>query len=86
MGTTTFSGPIRSGTIRTGANANVGYALPMQAHTIDVSGGAIAQSDTAIILPANSAIVDVVIDVVGLLKRRFRFVLFLFFDGDNNVG
>ena len=67
MGTTTFSGPIRSGNIKEGANANVGYALSMQAHTIDVSGGAIAQSDTAMIIPANSSIVDVIIDVVAAI-------------------
>ena len=53
MGTTTFSGPIRAGNIRTGASTNVGYIVSMQAHTIDVSGGAIAQSDTAMIIPAN---------------------------------
>ncbi len=67
MGTTTFSGPIRTGTIKEGANANIGYALSMQAHTIDCSNGAIAQSDTAMIIPANSAIVDVVIDVISAI-------------------
>ena len=67
MGTTTFSGPIRTGTIKEGANANVGYALSMQAHTIDCSNGAIGQSDTAMIIPANSAIVDVIIDVVSAI-------------------
>ncbi len=67
MGTTTFSGPIRTGTIKEGANANIGYALSMQAHTIDCSGGAIGQSDTAMIIPANSAIVDVVIDVISAI-------------------
>tara|TARA_A100001388_G_scaffold210875_1_gene161416 strand:- start:279 stop:740 length:462 start_codon:yes stop_codon:yes gene_type:complete len=67
MGTTTFSGPIRAGNIRTGASTNVGYMVSMQAHTIDVSGGAIAQSDTAMIIPANSAIVDVIIDVVSAI-------------------
>ena len=67
MGTTTFSGPIRTGTIKEGANANIGYALSMQAHTIDCSGGAIGQSDTAMIIPANSSIVDVIIDVVAAI-------------------
>ena len=67
MGTTTFSGPIRTGTIKEGANANIGYALSMQAHTIDCSGGAIDQSDTAMIIPANSAIVDVIIDVISAI-------------------
>ena len=67
MGTTTFSGPIRTGTIKEGANANIGYALSMQAHTIDCSNGAIGQSDTAMIIPANSAIVDVIIDVVSAI-------------------
>ena len=69
MGTTTFSGPIKAGNIynTTGTTVgtdvrNVGYALMAQSAIIDISG---ASANTAVaIVPANSQIVDVVLNVV----------------------
>jgi hypothetical protein len=70
MGTTTFSGPIRAGNIRNTVGttlgsdvANVGYVVMMQAHTMDLSGGAIAAEETNMVIPANSKIIDVVVDL-----------------------
>ena len=74
MGTTTFSGPIKAGTIKettgttVGTNVkNTGQVVMAQTHLIDVSGGAIAQSDTNVVLPAKSQIIDCVIDVVSAI-------------------
>ena len=71
MGTTTFSGPIKAGTIRdttgttVGTNiANVGQVLMAQTHLVDLSNAAISQGATDIVIPANSQIVDVVLDSV----------------------
>ena len=70
MGTTTFSGPIRAGNIRNttgttvGTNiANVGYVVMVQQHVMDISGGAVAAEATNIVIPADSKIVDVIIDL-----------------------
>ena len=70
MGTTTFSGPIRAGNIRNTVGttlgsdvANVGYVVMMQTHTMDLSGGAIAAGSTDMVIPANSKIIDVVVDL-----------------------
>ena len=70
MGTTTFSGPIRAGNIRNTVGttvgtdvANVGYVVMMQTHTMDLSSGAIAAGATDMVIPANSKIIDVVVDL-----------------------
>ena len=71
MGTTTFSGPIRAGNIRntTGTTvgtdiANVGYVVMTQQHVMDISGGAaITAQVTDIVIPANSKIVDIIVDL-----------------------
>lgn len=70
MGTTTFSGPIRAGNIRntTGTSvgsdiANVGYVVMTQQHVMDISNGAVAAEATNIVIPANSKIVNVIIDL-----------------------
>jgi hypothetical protein len=70
MGTTTFSGPIRAGNIRNttgttvGTNiANVGYVVMVQQHVMDISGGAVAAEATNIVIPADSKIVDIIIDL-----------------------
>jgi hypothetical protein len=74
MGRTTFSGPLIAGTIKetTGTTVgtdvkNTGQVVMAQTHLIDVSGGAIAQSDTNVVLPAKSQIIDCVIDVVSAI-------------------
>mgnify|MGYP003624816875 FL=1 len=70
MANTTFSGPIRAGGIKTTTGttigndvANVGYVVMMQTHTMDLSGGAIAAGATTMVIPANSKIIDCVVDM-----------------------
>ena len=61
MATTTFSGPVKAGSIREGASSNLGFALMAQSAVIDIIG---ATATTAIgIIPANSQIVDVILNV-----------------------
>jgi len=71
MGTTTFSGPIKAGTIKdtTGTTVgsdikNTGQVLMAQTHAIDLSGGALAAVATNIVIPANSQLVDIVFDSI----------------------
>tara|TARA_R100000908_G_C3706803_1_gene115029 strand:- start:62 stop:523 length:462 start_codon:yes stop_codon:yes gene_type:complete len=71
MGTTTFSGPIKAGTIKTttgtslGTNIkNTGQVVMSQTFAADLSGGALAASVTNVVIPANSQVIDCVIDVI----------------------
>jgi hypothetical protein len=71
MGTTTFSGPIKAGTISqtTGTTVgtdmkNVGQVLMAQTAAVDLSSGAIAASALDIIIPANSQLVDIIFDSI----------------------
>ena len=71
MGTTTFSGPIKAGTIKetTGTTLgsdvkNTGQVVMAQTHLIDLSAGAIAAGATTVVIPANSQIIDIVFDAV----------------------
>jgi len=71
MGTTTFSGPIKAGPIKhttgttLGSNiANVGQVVMSQTFAADLSGGALAASVTNVVIPANSQIIDCVLDVI----------------------
>ena len=59
MGTTTFSGPIKAGSVREGASANTGFAVMAQSKVIDIIGADAADQVCAIV-PANSQIVDVI--------------------------
>jgi stage V sporulation protein SpoVS len=61
MGTTTFSGPVKAGTIREGASVNTGFVLMAQSAVIDIIGA--TNTSTIGIIPANSQIVDVVLNV-----------------------
>mgnify|MGYP003120267601 FL=1 len=70
MGTSTFSGPIRAGNIRntTGTTvgsdvANVGYVVMTQQYVADLSGGALAAVNTDIVIPADSKIVNILVDL-----------------------
>ena len=56
MGTTTFSGPVKSGTIREGASANVGTVVCAQSAAITELA---ANTATSIIIPANSQIINI---------------------------
>jgi hypothetical protein len=69
MANTTFSGPVRAGTIRdtTGTTvgtdvANVGYVLMAQSAVIDIIG-ATSNNQVVATIPANSQIVDVILNV-----------------------
>jgi hypothetical protein len=69
MGTTTFSGPIKAGTISNttgttvGTNvANVGSVVMAQSAVIDIIGPDALNQQVAVI-PANSQIVDVILNV-----------------------
>jgi len=69
MATTTFSGPLKAGNIKdttgstVGTNvANVGYVLMAQSAVIDIAGATSANQVVATI-PANSQIVDAILNV-----------------------
>ena len=71
MGTTSFSGPIKAGTISetTGTTVgtdmkNVGQVVMAQSLAIDLSGGVISADATAVIIPANSQLIDIVFDII----------------------
>ena len=71
MATTTFSGPIKAGTIRNttgttvGENVkNTGQVVMAQTHAIDLSDGAIAAKQTDVIIPANSQLIDITFDSI----------------------
>ena len=71
MGTTTFSGPIKAGTIKntTGTTVgtdmkNTGQVVMAQTHAIDLSGGVITAEATDVIIPANSQLIDIVFDSI----------------------
>jgi hypothetical protein len=71
MATTTFSGPIKAGTIKntTGTTVgtdmkNTGQVVMAQTHAIDLSGGALAAVATDVIIPANSQLIDIVFDSI----------------------
>ena len=71
MATTTFSGPIKAGTIRntTGTTLgtdikNTGQVVMSQTVALDLSSGAVSAETTNVVIPANSQIIDVVIDQI----------------------
>ena len=70
MGTTTFSGPIKAGTITNTTGTTLGVTVKntgqvVMAQTTDFStaGGAQTATLTDIVIPAASQIIDIVIDV-----------------------
>ena len=69
MGTTTFSGPIKAGTIKdtigttVGTNvANTGFVTMAQSIIVDITGASALNQRVAIV-PANSQIIDVILNV-----------------------
>lgn len=69
MATTTFSGPIKAGNIRntTGTTvgtdvANTGFATMAQSIIVDITGASALNQRVAIV-PANSQIIDVILNV-----------------------
>ena len=68
MGTTTFSGPIKAGTIKdttgttVGENVqNTGFVLMSQSNTVALTGA--TANTTVAVIPANSQIVEVFCDI-----------------------
>ncbi|MHC5112435.1 MAG: hypothetical protein ACYTHJ_21460 [Planctomycetota bacterium] len=61
MANTTFSGPIRAGTIRHNAAANIGSVVLTQTDTFTFADT--GTTATGIILPANSQIIDMHVDM-----------------------
>ena len=61
MGTTTFSGPVKAGTIKEGASANTGFVL--MAQSAKIVFGADGSTTTIATLPANSQIFQITLDV-----------------------
>jgi hypothetical protein len=63
----TFSGPIRSGTVREGAGENTGLVILSQSYdTGDLTGTVVGTLDTLVItLPKGSQILDITVDQVA---------------------
>jgi hypothetical protein len=61
MATTTFSGPIKAGTVRDGADANVGFVL--MAQSANVVFGDDGSTTVVATVPANSQIYQIAVDV-----------------------
>mgnify|MGYP001161600184 CR=1 FL=1 len=78
MGTTTFSGPIKAGTIKEttgttlGSNMkNTGQVVMAQSFTTGtLAGGASGPNTTDVIIPAKSQIIDIVLDVVTAITTN----------------
>lgn len=66
MAASTFSGPIKSGTVREGASVNTGFAVLSQSYDSgDLTGDATGNYDVALgRIPAGAQILDIVIDQV----------------------
>jgi hypothetical protein len=90
MGTTTFSGPVKAGDIfnttgtTVGTNvANVGYAVMAQSAVIDIIG---ASADTTVAtIPANSQIVDVILNVTTVSNDTNAAAVVVGVSGDTNA-
>ena len=65
MGFSTFSGPIRSGTVREGAADNTGLVMLAQSYDTGVVTAGVGNVDAPLgILPAGSQIVNILVDQV----------------------
>jgi len=66
MAFTTFSGPVRAGTVREGANRNTGLVVLAQSYNSgDLTGTEVGNVDTlAFKIPQGSQIVDITIDQI----------------------
>ena len=71
MASTTFSGPIKAGTIKEttgttlGTNIkNTGQVVMAQTFAVSLAGGAVAAAVQDVVIPANSQIIDCVLDFI----------------------
>lgn len=62
MGASTFSGPLKTGTIREGADANLGYAVLSQSQVLDFDTTLV--QDKTFKLPPNSQIIEIISDTL----------------------
>ena len=82
MGTTTFSGPVKAGTIREGTGINTGFTLMAQSAVIDIIG---ATNTAAVgIIPANSQIVDVILNVTTVANDSGTATVQVGYSGDTD--
>ena len=75
MGTTTFSGPVRSGTLKTGETngPNLGYAV-LEQETSITQNSTTAVSST-LYIPVGSKIIDIIVDVLTAFDSASTAVL-----------
>lgn len=71
MSFSTFSGPIRSGTVRIGSGENCGLAVLMQSKALPAAAGA----TTVAVLPAGSQILDIIVDTTTLFNSTTNLTL-----------
>jgi len=64
MSFSTFSGPIRSGTVRYGSGENCGVAVLVQTKALPAAAGA----TTVAVLPAGSQILDIIVDTTTVFN------------------
>lgn len=64
MSFSTFSGPIRSGTVRYGSGENCGVAVLVQTQVLPAAAGA----TTVAVLPAGSQILDIIVDTTTVFN------------------
>ena len=64
MSFSTFSGPIRSGTVRNGSGENCGVAVLVQTEVLPAAAGA----TTVAVLPAGSQILDIIVDTTTVFN------------------
>lgn len=75
MGTTTFSGPVRSGTLKTGETngPNIGYAVLEQETSITQNSTSAVSS--TLYIPAGSKIINILVDVLTAFNSATSAVL-----------
>lgn len=75
MGTTTFSGPVRSGTLKTGEpnGPNLGFAV-LEQETSITQNSTTAVSST-LYIPAGSKIIDIIVDTLTAFNSASSAVL-----------
>ena len=75
MGTTTFSGPVRSGTLKTGETngPNIGYAVLEQETSITQNSTSAVSS--TLYIPAGSKIINILVDVLTAFNSGTSAVL-----------
>ena len=71
MAFSSFSGPIRSGTVRYGSGENCGVAVLMQSATLPSTAGA----TTVATLPAGSQILDIIVDTTTLFDSATTLII-----------